>query len=56
VEPFDCCARSSFLGDYNGIDAYSGRVVAVFPVLPAAGDQRIMAATMRFLPGTQTLR
>ncbi|MGE0813251.1 MAG: sialidase family protein [Vicinamibacterales bacterium] len=56
VEPFDCCARSSFLGDYNGIDASGGRVVAVFPVLPATGDQRIMAATMRFEPGTQTLR
>jgi len=56
VEPFDCCARSTFLGDYNGIDAYGGRVVAVFPVLPATGEQRIMAATMRFQPGTQTLR
>jgi hypothetical protein len=56
VEPFDCCARSTFLGDYNGIDAYGGRVVAVFPVVPAMGEQRIMAATMRFQPGTQTLR
>jgi hypothetical protein len=56
VEPFDCCARSNFLGDYNGIDAYGGRVVAVFPVLPTTGEQRIMAATMRFQPGTQTLR
>lgn len=56
VEPFDCCARSSFLGDYNGIDAVNGRVVAVFPVLTATGQQRIMAATMRFQPGTQTLQ
>ncbi len=56
VEPFDCCTRSPFLGDYNGIDAVNGRVVAVFPVLPPAGEQRIMAATMRFQPGTQTLR
>jgi hypothetical protein len=28
----------------------------VFPVLPTTGEQRIMAATMRFQPGTQTLR
>lgn len=56
VEPFDCCARSNFLGDYNGIDAWGGRVVAVFPVLPAEGDQRIMAAAMRFQPGSQTLQ
>jgi hypothetical protein len=54
VEPFDCCAASSFVGDYNGIDAIGGRVVAVFPVL-RNGAQRIMAATMRFRPGTQTL-
>ena len=56
IEPFDCCARSSFLGDYNGVDAVNGRVVAVFPVLTGAGQQRIMAATMRFQPGTQTLQ
>ncbi len=56
VEPFDCCARSSFFGDYNGVDAVNGRVVAVFPVLTPSGQQRIMAATMRFLPGTQTLQ
>ncbi len=56
IEPFDCCARSSFLGDYNGVDAVNGRVVAVFPVLTAAGQQRIMAATMRFQSGTQTLQ
>jgi hypothetical protein len=54
VEPFDCCAASSFVGDYNGIDAIGGRVVAVFPVL-RDGTQRIMAASMRFRPGTQIL-
>jgi hypothetical protein len=54
IEPFDCCAASAFVGDYNGVDAYGGRVVAVFPVI-TAGRQRIMAATMRFRPGTQTL-
>ncbi len=54
VEPFDCCAASSFVGDYNGLDAYNGRVVAVFPVITGA-QQRIMAATMRFRLGTQLL-
>jgi hypothetical protein len=54
VEPFDCCAASSFVGDYNGLDAFGGRVVAVFPTLHGA-VQRIMAAVMRFRPGTQTL-
>jgi hypothetical protein len=55
IEPFDCCARSTFIGDYNGIDAYDGRVVALFPILTEAGQQRIAAAVVRFRPGTQTL-
>ena len=54
VEPFDCCAASSFVGDYNGLDANGGRVVAVFPIL-TGGQQRIMAAVMRFRTGTQSL-
>lgn len=54
IEPFDCCAASTFIGDYNGVDAINGRVVAVFPAI-LAGQQRIMAATMRFRAGTQTL-
>ena len=54
VEPFDCCAASSFVGDYNGLDVNGGRVVAVFPVL-TGGQQRIMAAAMRFRTGTQSL-
>lgn len=56
AEPlFDCCSASSFFGDYNGIDAYGGRVVAVFPVLTGkpAGQQRVRAAIVRFRPGTQ---
>jgi hypothetical protein len=55
TDPFDCCAASNFVGDYNGVDAYGGRVVAVFPVI-ASGQQRIMAAVARFTPGTQTLQ
>jgi hypothetical protein len=56
VPAFDCCDRSTFFGDYNGIDAYGGRVVAAFPVLDGAGQQRVLAAVARFRPGTQDLR
>lgn len=56
VEPFECCERSSFFGDYSGIDAYAGRVVAAFPVLTASGDQRVQAAVARFTPGSQHLQ
>jgi hypothetical protein len=53
---FDCCARSAFFGDYNGIDAYGGRVVATFPVLTANGQQKVQAAVARFHPGTVNLQ
>ena len=58
---FDCCAASAFFGDYNGIDAYGGRVVAAFPVLPPIKGslldaQAVYAAIARFQPGTQELR
>lgn len=56
VAPFECCDKSLFFGDYNGIDAYSGRVVATFPVLTAAGAQKVQAAVARFRPGTQELQ
>lgn len=56
VPAFDCCAKSTFFGDYNGIDAYGGRVVAVFPVLAADGQQRVMAAVVRFRSGTQDIQ
>ena len=56
VPAFECCDASAFFGDYNGIDAYGGRVVAVFPVLTADGTQKVQAAVARFRPGTQELR
>jgi hypothetical protein len=60
VAPFECCEASTFFGDYNGIDAYGGRVVAAFPVLPGPARERtsqsIVAAFARFAPGTQELR
>jgi hypothetical protein len=56
VTPFDCCAKSGFFGDYNGIDAYGGRVVAAFPVLTATAQQKVQAVVARFRPGTQELQ
>jgi hypothetical protein len=56
VTPFECCDRSGFFGAYHGIDAYGGRVVAVFPVLTADGGQKVQAAVARFRPGTQDLQ
>jgi hypothetical protein len=56
VPAFDCCDRSGFFGDYNGIDAYDGRVVAAFPVLTADGTQKVQAAIARFRTGTQDFR
>jgi hypothetical protein len=58
VAAFDCCGSSTFFGDYNGIDAFGGRVVAAFPVLvPSAGDQqRVLAAVARFRVGSQELQ
>jgi hypothetical protein len=56
MTPFECCRASAFFGDYNGIDAYGGRVVAVFPVLTSGGAQKVQAAVARFRPGTQELQ
>jgi hypothetical protein len=56
ITPFECCTASAFFGDYNGIDAHGGRVVAVFPVLTATGEQRVQGAVARFRPGTQELQ
>ena len=56
IPAFDCCARTAFFGDYNGIDAYGGRVIAAFPVLTANGQQKVQAAVARFHSGTVTLQ
>jgi hypothetical protein len=56
IAPFECCTASSFFGDYNGIDAHGGRVVAVFPILTATGEQKVQGAVARFRPGTQELQ
>jgi hypothetical protein len=56
VTPFDCCARSGFLGDDTAIDAYGGRTVAAFPVISASGAQKVQAALAIYRAGTQGLK
>ena len=43
---------TAFPGDYNGIAAHGGRVVAVFPHFPTRKELVIAAALFRFRPGT----
>jgi hypothetical protein len=50
-EPFSPGGR--FLGDYNGIDAHSGRVVALYAHVVAKKQIALSAALFRFRPGTQ---
>ncbi len=45
-----------FFGDYNGIAALDGRVVAGFPRQEPGPNTRVMAAVFRFKPGTQDIR
>jgi hypothetical protein len=49
LDPFD---PLGFSGDYNGIAARGGRVVAVFPHLVKPGEQVVSVALFRFRPGT----
>ncbi len=44
-----------FFGDYTGIDAFGGRVVAVFPHFTSPDDLAISAAVRSYQPGTVTL-
>lgn len=55
LEPF-VADKKSFFGDYTGIDAYNGRVAAVFPHFISAAETAISVAIFDFLPGTQTTR
>ena len=45
-----------FYGDYTGIDAYGGRVVAVYPRPAGTGRLAVEAAIFDFAPGTQEAR
>ena len=50
MEPF--ATGEGFPGDYNGIAAYRGRVVAVFPHFVTRKELAISVALFRFRPGT----
>lgn len=45
-----------FFGDYTGVDAYGGRVVAVWPHFVSATELAVSAALFDFVPGTQRAR
>jgi hypothetical protein len=55
VEPFELDA-DVFYGDYTGIDARGGRVVAVYPRPAGPGRLAVDAAVFDFVPGTQRTR
>ena len=52
VEPFEC-NPAIFFGDYIGISAYGGLVIAAFPHFRSAQQLDLSAAVFRFRPGTQ---
>lgn len=54
-EPFECAAEV-FFGDYLGVDAYDGLVVAAYPHFLDTGGLAISAAVFRFAPGRQEPR
>lgn len=47
------CDRSAFFGDYNGIDAYGGRVVCMWQHFTAPGRLAVSAAIFDFKRGSQ---
>ncbi len=53
-EPF-ACTPGAFFGDYIGIDARSGRVVAAYPHFLKGNRLAVSAALLRFKEGTQEM-
>ncbi len=53
LAPFEC-NKEIFFGDYNGIDAYGGRVVPIFAHFINKRDLAVSVAIFDFKPGTQT--
>lgn len=49
------CQPDVFFGDYNGIDAYNGLVVPIFPHFVNNRELAVSVALFRFKPGTQEL-
>jgi hypothetical protein len=54
-EPFEC-QKGAFFGDYIGIDAFGGRVVAAYQHFTADKKLAISAATFNFKQGTQEVQ
>ena len=54
LAPFEC-NNGVFFGDYNGIDAYGGRVVPIFTHFINKRDLAVSVAIFDFKPGTQTV-
>ena len=52
LEPFEC-NPAIFFGDYIGISAYGGLVIAAFPHFSSAQRLDLSAAVFRFRPGSQ---
>ena len=52
VSPFQC-NKDIFFGDYTGIDAYNGRIAAIFQTFISEKNTAISAAIFNFKPGTQ---
>ncbi|MGH1366256.1 MAG: hypothetical protein ACRBF0_22035 [Calditrichia bacterium] len=55
IDAFEC-NKEVFFGDYNNIDAYNGRVAAIFPHFISNDQTVVSALTMDFKPGTQKAR
>ena len=55
LAPF-ACEKSVFFGDYNGIDAYGGRVVPIFTHFIGKRELAVSAAIFDFKPGSQEAR
>ncbi len=53
IEPF-ATNPDLFFGDYIGIDAFNGMVVAAFPHFLSESSIAVSAARFNFIPGTQT--
>lgn len=52
IAPFETRA-DIFFGDYIGIDAFAGRIAAVFPVLTAEGELALFAARLGPVAGSK---
>ena len=54
LQPFEC-NPAIFFGDYIGISAYGGLVIAAFPHFSSEQQLDLSAAVFRFRPGSQEI-